>query len=85
MGVPGWSLSALQSQHWSCHITHPIPGDYGSILTKYVDEKAGNDRAGEELLGLERNSQVLVQCVSFKGSARTCNSAPNLPQVVPVS
>lgn len=36
----------LQSQHWSCHITHPIPGDYGSILTKYGDEKAGNDGAG---------------------------------------
>lgn len=40
---------------------------------------------GEELLGLERNSQVLVLCVTSKGSLRTYNPALNLPQVVAVS
>lgn len=33
-------------QHWSCHITHRVPGDYGSIPIQYRDEKAGNDGAG---------------------------------------
>lgn len=43
------------------------------------------DRAGKELIGLERSWQILVLCVSSKGSPRTCNSSPNLPQVVPIS